>query len=91
MNSMPRVHCAPLVAVMLEDVLPQLRISLVTKQVDKYVEDAKKGAKIIGKHRTQAGLDQSTQDDLGDLRNRIRDVDIIEDGHIQDGELLSKR
>ncbi|XP_054758509.2 distal membrane-arm assembly complex protein 2-like [Lytechinus pictus] len=85
MNNMPKVKFAPLVAVMLEDVLPRLRISLVTKQVDKYVEEARKGAKIIEDHRRQAGLNHNLQDDLGDLRNRIKDGDHAEDSPVHPG------
>ncbi|XP_071500078.1 distal membrane-arm assembly complex protein 2-like [Diadema antillarum] len=56
MNDMPKVNHAPLVAVMLEDVLPQLRISLVSRHVERFKEDEEKSKEIIRKHRIQAGL-----------------------------------
>lgn len=98
MNDMPLVKFAPLVAVMLEDVLPQCRISLVTKQVDTYMEEARKGGEIIEEHRRQAGLDKTSQDDLGDLRNRIQEGDhdakdspMQQTSHKRDEKTLTKR
>eukprot|EP00057_Strongylocentrotus_purpuratus_P017535 XP_011672009.1 PREDICTED: ATP synthase subunit s-like protein [Strongylocentrotus purpuratus] len=98
MNDMPLVKFAPLVAVMLEDVLPQCRISLVTKQVETYVEEARKGGEIIEEHRRQAGLDKTSQDDLRDLRIRIKEGDhdakdspMRQTSHKRDEKTSSKR
>lgn len=77
MNDVPNVKHAPLVAVMLEDVLPRLRISLVSKQVEKFVADARRGMDIIEEHRRKAGLDKkgSGQDGCRDVLQKFQGED----------------
>ena len=74
MNEMCGVNDAPLVAVMLEEVMPRIHISLVTQQVESYKGKAKEGMDIINEHRRAAGfMDSKPMDDqdLGDEHSMV--------------------